>query len=46
MLGSNNEVDVLDAVLASLSNSPAFALLEEAHTETVEVEPVKLQLVG
>ena len=32
MLGNNNEVAVLDAVLESLSKSPAFALLKPEHT--------------
>lgn len=35
MLGSNNEVAVLEAVLSSLAQSPAFALLEPNHTENV-----------
>lgn len=33
MVGSNNELSVLEAVLESLVKSPAFALLEDAHTE-------------
>jgi hypothetical protein len=37
MLGSNNEVAVLDAVLGSLSKSPAFASFEAPVSEPVPV---------
>lgn len=41
MHGSNNEVAVLDAVLDSLSKSPAFAEFEVPTTEHEAVIPIE-----
>ena len=46
MVGSNNDVAVLEAVLASLVKSPAFSLLEESHTRKDEVAAVSAPVLA